>query len=240
MKLPSWAPTELADLCRAFDQIAEEGGADAEQCRMLSAMWLRLLTRPEMELVWPWIMRLTAGHDLYDRQFGFVSQFGVIVESFHTCPRLSQQSYAKEMREIAEMASALATRLETLEARVPYGVGDPFDPYEMLPEHLRDPYQGNGPFNPEQSRQYHWLASRTISEHLRSLEEKANLEEKEQHSRLPVSRKANDFGAYLIRELDKYFRSFSEDVSPSKLATICSVALDDPRKNGDFVSKILK
>jgi hypothetical protein len=240
VKFPRWAPAEITNICALYDQGANESGANGELCGTLSAMWLRLLTRPEMELIWPWIIRTTSDHKLYDRQFGFAYQFGTIIESFNICPRLSEQSYAKEMREIAAMASELAERLEKLEARVPYGPGDPFTPYRLLPPHLSDPYQAEGPepFNSEQSRLHHRLASVTIGEHLRYLEKAAKSEEKEQYGRLPVSRKANDFRAYLIREVAKYFYSFSDDFSPSKIATICSVALDDPDITPDLVRKI--
>lgn len=241
MKIPHWAPSELANASELFEQQAKVEGADVARCMQLSGMWFRLLTRPDMETVWPWISRTKTSFQFFE-PYGFVYQFGVAVENFYACPRLSEKAYAKEMREIAALASILAERLERLEARMPYGVGDPFSPHKLLPTHLADPYQVTEPneFNPEQSLLHHRLASVTITEHLRYLEKAAEVEEKEQHSRLRVSRKANDFRTYLIREVAAYFLWILEEAPPSKIATICSVALDDPDVTPDLVRKIAR
>lgn len=241
MKLPKWAPPELANTSELFEQQAKVEGANVARCMQLSGMWSRLVTRPEMEAVWPWISKTKASFQFFE-PYGFVYQFGAAVENFYAAPRLSEKAYAKEMREIATLASILAERLEKFEARMRYAVGDPFSPHNLLPTHLSDPYQVAEPdkFNSEQSLRHHRLANVTIAEHLRFLEKAAGEEEKEQLSRLRVSRKANDFRTYLIREVAAYFLSMLEEAPPSKIATICSVALDDPDITPDLVRKIAK
>lgn len=236
MKFPQWAPPILLGAVEHYTQVANEGGPEAAQCADFAEMWRRLLTRPEMEFVWPWIIN-TTGFGLCE-YLGFFRQFGSIVEDFHSAPRLSEAAYSAEMREIATMAASLAARIRKFSGT---GLGrSPFNSI-LWPDNkefeLRDQFSESGEF-----RVFQKMTSEfpTVAQHLDRLEDVARSEERFQYSRLPVSRKSNDFRAYLIREIRNYFLMFPEGHSPSRIATICSVALDDPDITPDLVRALVK
>lgn len=237
MKLPKWAPDFLGAAIDQYAAQAEKGGAEAPQCKLLAEIWQRLLTRPEMEPIWPWIIETTAEFALYERM-GFFRELGMSIERFYALPKLSEAAYALEMEEISNMAAALSARLRKFEAPVPGG--DPFgfvhmpmskweglskllmenDKLELLPKIL-------GQFEP-------------ITDLLDILANETKKEAELQLHRLPVSRKSRELKPFLIREMVTYFKYFDNGYSPSKIATICSVALDDPAIDGGLVGKYAK
>lgn len=237
MKLPKWAPEILGGAIDHYEAHAEKGGIDAPQCKLLAEIWQRLLTRPEMESVWPWILETTAEFELYDRM-GFFYEFAMSIERFYALPKLSEAAYALEMEEISKMAAALSARMRKFEAPVPGG--DPFgfvnmpmskweglsrlliesDKLDLLPKIL-------GQFEP-------------ITELLDMLADETKKESELQMHRLPVSRKSRELKPFLIREMVTYFKYFNNGYSPSKIATICSVALDDATIDGGLVGKYAK
>lgn len=225
MRFPTWAPQILIGAIEQYEQKGREADGDPEQCKLLADIWRRLLTRPEMEMVWPWIYQTTAGIELYDRR-GFFFRVGTDVERFYKLPKLSQPAYSREMMDISNMAAALALRVKQFS--FPGLNSSPFDSTVMR---LEQQWKVRGELNnAEEFNLFFKLIAEfpNIHEHLERLRDDAELESELQLARLPVSRKASDFRAYFIREVSEYFGVFPNGHSPSRIATICSVALEDP------------
>lgn len=235
MKFPNWAPRILLGAVEHYEGEARKGGPNAPQCELLAAMWQRLLTRTEMESVWPWILETTQDFELYERM-GFFYEFAMDIERFYALPKLSEAAYAVEMEEIAKMAAALSGRLKQFESPVPSG--NPFwrlhMPWSRWDE-LSKLLWNNMSLLPKVAGQFP-----TITEMLDLLKDEAKKEAELQLSRLPVSRKTKELKPYLIREVIAYFKYFDNGYSPAKIATICSVALDDAAIDGGLVGKYAK
>lgn len=235
MKFPNWAPSALFPAVEHYAEEGRKGGENAPQCALLAEMWQRLLTRPEMESIWPWIIEVTDGIELYGRM-GFFREFGMSIERFHVLPKLSEAAYATEMEEIAKMAVALSDRLKQFESCVPGGnpfaaLHMPLRKWDELSLLMKD----NLEMLPKMMRQFP-----SMTEMLDLLTLEARKEAELQIDRLPVSRKSKELKPFLIREVLAYFRSFENGYSPSKIATICSVALEDASIDGGLIGKYAK
>jgi hypothetical protein len=237
MKFPGWAPANLGTVVKAYADQAEKGEADAPQCKLLAEIWQRLLTRPEMENIWPWILQTTAAFELYNRM-GFFHELSYSIERFYRLPRLSETAYTLEMQGISDMAADLCTRLRKFEAPVPGG--RPFE-FVHMPTSKRTSLSKLLSENNHLDMLPLMLGQfKTITELLENLAKEAKTEARQQAYRLPVSRKSRDLKPFFLREMISYFQSFSNGYSPSKIATICGVALDDPSIDGGLVGKYAK
>jgi hypothetical protein len=241
MRYPDWAPADVIKCIELYDQLARErDGYEAAHCDYMAALWRRLATRPEMESVWPWILEKTE-LPLYENG-EFFSGLGITIERFNVLPKLSGVAYEKEMIQIAEMAAALSPRLKKFEASTSLH-GNPFVDIHW---NIHKSMELMDRFETGQTPLFYMLNAEfpSIAEHLDRLEAEARKEALFQASRLRVSRKSNDFRAYFIREVNCHFMTFNakgdHSPSPSKVATICSVALDDPDITPDLVRKVGK
>lgn len=235
MKFPSWAPSVLCEAVEHYESAARKGGENAPQYELLAGIWQRLLTRPEMESVWPWILETTGQFELY-RRMGFFNEFSMSIERFYALPKLSEAAYAIEMEEIAEMAAALSGRLKKFETSVPggnpfYRLHLPWERWDKLTKLLMDNMQ----LFPKVIKEFP-----SVTQLLDLLRDDAKKEAELQLSRLAVSRKSKELKPFLIREVVTYFKYFDNGYSPSKIAAICSVALDDASIDGGVVGKYAK
>lgn len=242
MRYPKWTPKELIDEITRYDEAPTLGQVNADFvciCRLLA-------TRPEMESIWPWLLQ-TGIRDPWAPD-GFLATLWESLAAFDASPKLSTTRYEKAMNEIAKTASILVDQLKKFEDATWFNQ----NPFEHLHfQHWefskrlaaltkRDMTEGSELVRTD--LYYSTVANFPgISEHLHLLIDAATTESISQRFRMTVSKKSKDFRTYFIRAVAHHIRSNHDEgeYSPSKVATICSVALDDADITSDLVRKLV-
>lgn len=248
MIYPKWTPAALIDY---LNELSEYRGSDAlsedEAAVTLrfQEMWTRLATRPEMELVWRFIVGLDEGATYSLRtNAGLLSRVNTVIRNYEKNPRFSPKGYEEEMREIARLADTLSRKLRKFSK-----AGSVYDPFPlqslfdnaqverargMMHPKILTGKSGSVPF----SLTYFLPA---LDEQLANLAKRATDEAEGQFYRLKLPRKVNDknnFRTYFINVVVDFFFGMYADYSPSRVATFCSVALDDPDITANLVGKL--
>ncbi|WP_292935538.1 hypothetical protein [Noviherbaspirillum sp.] len=251
MDFKHWVPEEIVKLVKDYEEYLQKNDLPEDvrsEFSFKAEMWKRLATRPEMERIWQFMIKRSehGAFPLHSRG-GLVGRIERGLDSFKLNPRLSEKDYENEMLEIAKMAGALANKLRKFcEAE---SFHNPFSYSGILsieqrdhakkmirPELLENKY-GNDRFYVSFNLDHHLPL---FSTQLENIADRAKNESREQEHRLKLPRKSNDknvFRTYLIRLIGEHFFVQYTDDSPSRIATFCSVALDDPEITADLVRK---
>jgi hypothetical protein len=259
MKFPAWAPSSITDLIDEAEKDLQNGRtltpSDREAIQRNAEMWTRLVTRPEMESVWRFIwgrssFTIFATPKMLLANGGLVGTINRKVYSYETDPRMSDKDYENDLLEIARLAEGLSNKLKKY-----CDIEDwrnPFPPSALLTQEERDAvsgilrpeyFQHKKTYQSNAGLAGHILDSRLpkLDSLIRRLAEKAREEAGEKAARLNnLPRKVGDknvFRTYFISIVKDYFMTQYHDYSPTRIATFCNVALDDPEITPDLVRK---
>lgn len=243
----NWAPAEIIDYLNELSEY-RGGGALSEDEALLAKrfheMWTRLVTRPEMEFVWRFIVERAGDTFSLRTNGGLLARVNGVTRDFEENPKFSPKAYEEEMHEIAKLADTLARKLRKFS-----NAGSPYNPFPLhslldsaqveRARHMMHPdilarRRELAPFSLT-----YWLP--TIDEQLARLASNAAAEAEHQAHKLKLPRKVNDkntFRTYFINVVRDYFFCMYADYSPARLATFCSVALDDPDITANLVGKL--
>lgn len=248
MIIPKWVPAAIANCVieyeREFLANTQVHRADGKQGPSIREIWVRLATRPEMEVVWNFISSIETPSNL-TANGGLLGIVNRKVRSYATSPKLTPTGYKEELQEIAKAADGLARKLRKFtaagEAR-----HNPFPLDSLLTdaqlrragrmiaqERVADGGRAiAGALN-------YWLPQ--IDDQLVGLAARARAEASDQFHRVRLPRKVNDkntFRTYFIHAIADYFFKSCADYSPTRISIFCSVALDDADITADLVAKL--
>ncbi len=246
MIFPAWVPREIIEyLADLVEYRSREGLSKDELTRTLRSqeMWMRLATRPEMEMVWGFILGF--GYMLPLRaNGGLLGRIETALENYEDSPKFSPKAYEQEMNEISKLAETLARKLRKFS-----DAGSVFNPFpfdSLLSEEQIS--QAKGMLHPRILAHPRLASGFALTYHLPSfdqqldgLTERAKEEAIHQAHRLRLPRKVNDkntFRTYFIQMIRDYFFCMYADYAPSRLAIFCSVALDDPCITANLIGKM--
>lgn len=252
MRMPSWAPTPLAEWLESYIKHAEEHGPRFVECEgvpELKDIWCRLLTRPEMEVVWKYIEEAETSLSLTSNG-GLLGTVNRAIEYYISARRISPAHYKEEMADIASLAEALARKIKNYSSANSFGLFNPFpidslmskdqlfSAGKMLRSDFLEPSPVTGVSRTATALNWHLPAAHEI---LEGLARRASNESEHQSSRLRLPTKtkgATVFRTYFARYVADWLVMHRLDYSPTKIATFCSVALDDPDLTPDLIRKI--
>ena len=91
----TWVPSSIIERVQEYENYA------ADQPRWLTfereyEIWSRLITRPEMEIVWDFIVKTTSEVDL-TKNNGLAGAINKAIRHFYESARLSPSDYKREM-----------------------------------------------------------------------------------------------------------------------------------------------
>ena len=189
---------------------------------------------------------------LATRNGGLVAKLDRNMRAFDEAPILSPQEYKEEMLEISKMAEKLSVKLKKFNDA--YFLYDPFvnqtmfsrEQIETIAEKLVNPkfFESKKSYQSERSITAHLLDHYLppFNVQLHNLSMRAKSEFEDPHHRLHrLPRKVSDnnvFRTYFISVVRNIFLADFGDGSHTRLATFCSVALDDPEITPNLVRKI--
>lgn len=262
MIFPSWTPTAFQEKINDYHRFIADGNSsehpEIEAIRSQSEMWTRLMTRPEMEDFWKFVFSkkyisvFAEPKMLASTNGGMVAKLNRYVNAFNAAPILSPQEYKDEMLEISRLAARLSAKLKKFcDADFLY---NPFLNRSLFTSEQVERF-GTKAINPkffENKRGYQTEVSMTrhllddylppITDQLQNLALRAKSELDDPHHRLPrLPRKvgdANVFRTYFISVVRHILLLEFADGSHARLATFCSVALDDPGITAELVRRI--
>lgn len=253
MSFPIWAPITLVEWLEDYPNDARFSSATASErdgVPDLRDMWLRLLTRPEMEAIWNFVAPRHSSLSLVANG-GILGKINRDILGYGEARRVSPSEYMEEMNEIATLASALARKLRAYSgpSNRPNNYYNPFHIDYIL--NNNDLLRIEGILSSEYVGEYELTGGRISGAVLREtlpqlgtmltrLSAIASNEAECQDHRLLLPKKVkgtNAFRTYFIKEISDFFSIQLLDFSPTRIATFCCVALDDPLITPDLVRK---
>lgn len=239
---PNWVPLQIVERVQEYEEIIRTGDKwPSFDCEY--NIWRRLATRPEMESVWNFITG-TVGSESLLTNGGLSGKVNRAIRYFFSSPRLSPADYKKEMLEIAKLANTLSKKIKKFCDAGPY---NPFE-YAMVftNEQLKISLERLGEkYDDNRGRSWngYYLDScmPTFDYQIKGIANRAQIESLEQTHKLRLPRKVKDenlFRTYFIKVIGDYFFVSCADYSPARLATFCSVALDDIDISPDLARKL--
>src|SRR5438067_1697397 len=114
MQAPNWAPQILVEWFSYYEKELNLNGTVLpahEEIPNLIEMWRRLLTRPEMELIWHFIVSRHCNISLIANG-GILGTINRDVSHYAKSRKVSPTHYKEEMNEIATLAATLARKIQ--------------------------------------------------------------------------------------------------------------------------------
>lgn len=229
MNFPNWAPLEIIDYLSELSEYRNGGALSDDEAAItlrFQEIWTRLVTRPEMEIVWRFL--LTSN----DRKIslslrtngGLLASVNRVIQHYELNPKLSPKAYEEEMREIAKLAETLARKLKKFRnAESPYC---PFPLHSLLDSAQIE--RARLMMHPDILARRRDLAPWSLTYYLPAIDEQlgrlstnATAEAEHQAHRLRLPRKVNDkntFRTYFVRKVVDYFFVMFADYSPTRIA----------------------
>jgi len=256
---PTWTPIAFQNLINGYNEFLSDSRssehADLEAIKRDAEIWTRLTTRPEMESVWKFILArdefsfFADPENLARANGGLVAKLGRYLRAYHSAPILSEREYKNEMLEISKLAERLSGKLKKFcdagFSQNPFSNSSMFT-FEEIERFGRfiDPKLFENKKHSTRSITAYLLDLRLplVNHQLHALALRAKNELNDPRHKLQrLPRKvgdANVFRTYFISVVRNIFLGDFADGSHARLATFCSVALDDPEITADLVRQI--
>ena len=265
MKYPAWAPPELVDLLgkyeleeKEFNHLKigieslnnyawNEGLPNWSEYKKIlefkKAALARLITRPEMESVWKWVIKENFKLSLMANG-GLFGNFLRAVDTWYSTAQVPQSERNDDFKEIAKLARTLAVKLQKYRGEF----HQPINSYMALfPSPFKEKYQKKyderDVNNPKQFMipiKHLALTIPTLPELLNELAILALNNQIDLPSYFPKKITAeNAFRTYLINNMIQKIYSLGSTPPPSIVSKFIGVALDDYSVTPDIVRKSL-
>lgn len=241
MKFEKWAPLLVREALDRWEK-SPLHSTQPEYAQTMQDIWRNLASKEEMKNEWLWIIQTAP--DPRDGDPSFVDAIDIGMMDFFSLPHLSEPVYSEEMREIAELSEKLASKLEKFNSYLPFR--NPFSPNMLFTEEYRDrfPLLINGDVESDQRLEFLLgIGLPTAYDQARRIADRATEEASKPFSRLELSRKAKDesaFRSYFITRVANFFAIVHMQYSPTRLATICRLALNDSAIDPRMVNRLTR
>lgn len=241
MAFPEWAPDDLVDYYSELNKLGDEYPAAKEHQEIV----YRLMTRPEMEKVWLWHSKSRPCVPP-SANGGVVGSLLRAFEEFNSFAKASPSERVQDFAEIRKLASQLSVKLHkyrneryanitNYKRLIPEKYDSP------LIESLREDFKKNLADQRESGDRHFPYWNELLPPLATILENLSNAADSIDPNLMPTPAKIKQDGAlstYLIKHIS-FSASMGFVVIPSThLATIVSVALDDPSINFDKARKV--
>ncbi len=208
-------------------------------------MLTRLATRPEMEVFWQDFLECLHKNapDMDDgRIYMEIFEIVSLKEEYFSSARLTEKEYEEELNDISELADALSKKTRKFTSFPAFN--NPFKFSRFFTEGEFDLFSSkvhhDGYLNMVSREKRFEHITPPMHKMFENLRDYSKEEATRKHSRMELPRRVrakNAFRTYFVQEVASRFAPIYKGNAPSKIATFCSVALDDPDINSDMVRK---